>query len=249
MSISIVKNTDKLATNPFNNDNIYLCTQFFIHSNTERHKETLYCLKTNVKLGLFKQIILLNERIYSQEELQLNDNEMKSIIQLNVKHRLTYAIAFKRIKKLNLKGYFAIANSDIFFDKTIESVRKSCLDQKKSIYTLLRFEYLKQKRLGYCKLFIHPRTNAPRVDSQDVWIYHSNYHPVDTEILEQCNFQLGKPGCDNKITHILTTHGFTCINEPWNVKTYHYHMTQLRNYTNNDILPPPYLFVEPNSFF
>lgn len=249
MSISIVKNSDPLKRDPYNNDPIYLCMQFFIHGNPERHKETLYCLKMNVKLGLFKQVILLNERIYTKEELGLNDSEMKCVMQLSVKKRLTYSTAFKRIKKLNLQGYFVLSNSDIFFDKTIDNLRKTCLDQKKSMYTLLRFEYLKQKRLGYCKLFNHPKTNAPRPDSQDVWIYHSNYHPVDEGLLEQCNFHFGKPGCDNKITYIMTTHGYTCINEPWNVKTYHYHMTQIRNYTRNDVLPPPYLFVEPVAIF
>lgn len=245
MDIYVNKNRDKLVKTPYNNDSIYLCLQFFIHNDNNRQKEILYCLKNNIKLGLFKQIILLNERIYTSDELGLTNTEMKCIIQLNIKKRLTYSLAFKRIQKLNLKGYFVISNSDIFFDQSILNVRKSCLDQKKSIYTLLRFEYLKQKNIKHCKLFIHPRTNLPRNDSQDVWIYHSNFHPTNEQILNESNFQLGMPGCDNKITYILTNNGYICINEPWNVKTYHYHTTEIRNYTRNDVLPPPYLFIEP----
>ena len=109
---------------------------------------------------------------------------------------------------------------------------------------LLRFEYLKEKKLGYCKLFTYQNTTIPRPDSQDSWIYHSKYRP-DKRIINKCNFGFGQPGCDNKIAYIITQYGYTCYNEPWNIKSYHNHKTQVRNYTIKDVISPPWLKIEP----
>tara|TARA_B110000046_G_scaffold184347_1_gene222597 strand:+ start:963 stop:1730 length:768 start_codon:yes stop_codon:yes gene_type:complete len=239
----ITKNKDKLKKKPINKDNIYLVLQHFIHSNEERHKEIITCLQNNIKLGFFAKIIMLNERIYTSQELGINDEDMKIIKQININKRLTYADCFSQIKSMDIKGYIVIANSDIFFDKTITNVRKSCLSETKSMYTLLRFEYLDDTNLRNCKLFKYSNTNTPRNDSQDVWIYHTNYAPP-TETVIQTNINLGKPGCDNKLVYILTQNKYVCYNVPWNVKTYHYHKTQIRNYNSKDLIPPPYLYIE-----
>lgn len=235
---------DELNSNNHNNDDIYLICQFFIHKNTKRYEEIKYCLKQNIELGLFKVIILLNERIYTKNELGLNDDEMKHVKQININKRLSYIDIFIQVKKLNLDGYIVFCNSDIFFDNTINNVRKSCISQSKSLYTLLRFEYT-NTNLNKCKLFNHPRTIKPRNDSQDVWIYHTKQLILDNQLIRDLNFNLGVPGCDNKITYIFTKLGYRCINEPYNVRTYHYHSTNIRNYTVKDVVKPPYLFVKP----
>tara|TARA_Y100000389_G_scaffold202016_1_gene246216 strand:- start:449 stop:1222 length:774 start_codon:yes stop_codon:yes gene_type:complete len=240
----ITKNKDKLKKKPLNNDNIYLVLQFFIHSNEERQNEIKTCLKNNIKLGLFTKIIMFNEKIYTSQELGLSDEEMKIIEQVNIEERLKFSTCFDKIKSMKLDGYIVVVNSDIFFDKTITNVRKSCLSEVKSLYTLLRFEYLEEKKLGFCKLFKYQGTNTPRSDSQDVWIYHTNHTPSQ-EIITQTNFNFGKPGCDNKITYIFTQNKYICLNVPWNVKTYHYHKTEIRNYSVRDVLLSPYLHVEP----
>lgn len=242
--VYITKNKDKLKKKPINSDNIYLVIQHFLHSSEERHKEIITCLQNNIKLGLFAKIIMLNEKIYTSQELGINDEDMKFIKQININKRLTYGECFSQIKSMNIKGYIVLANSDIFFDKTINNVRKSCLSESKSMYSLLRFEYLGHEKLGDCKLFKYSDTNAPRADSQDVWIYHTNNSP-STEIIKQSNFNLGKPGCDNKVVFILTQNKYICYNVPWNVKTYHNHKTQVRNYGITDLIPSPYLYIEP----
>ena len=243
--IYMTKNVDKLADNPHNSDNIYMFTQFFIHSDNKRNIELKYCLKENVKTNYFAKIYLMNERLYTKEELGLNETEMSMIQQIIIGERLEFGLLFFKVSQLKINGYIVFCNSDMFFDKTLLNVHRSSLSIKKGIYTLLRFEYLKEKKLGYCKLFNHPSTNAPRPDSQDVWIYHTNFSPNEA-IIETTNFEFGMPGCDNKITLIFDQNNYVCYNEPWKVKTYHYHMSQIRNYSHKDILPPPYLYVEPN---
>lgn len=241
---------DPLNNKPYNKDPIYLVQQFFIHKNDKRLEEIKFCLKKNIQLDLFEKIILLNEQVYSKEELGLNANEMSKVLQININRRMKYSDALDEIQKQNIQGYIVIANSDIFFDKTIQNVRRSCLSITKSIYSLLRFEYKGEKKLGYCKLFTFGEnqshlTNKPRYDSQDTWIYHTSQMNVNKQILELTSIFLGMPGCDNKITFNFHSLGFKCFNTPWNVKTYHNHQTQIRNYTSNDVIQKPYLFLLP----
>lgn len=239
----IIFNKDKLNSKPHNNDDIYLITQFFIHSNTERYNEIKYCLKENINLGLFKRIYLINERIYTKDELGLTEYEYKNVEQIIYNgERMKYSHAFNLVKQQKLNGYIVITNSDIFFDKTLKNIYKTCLSIKRSFYTQLRFEYTGEKRLAKCKIF------GPRPDSQDTWIYHTNYQPNENEI-KKTDFMLGKPGCDNSIIYHLCKSDYAIYNEPYNIKTYHYHKTQIRNYNRTDLINPPYFRVKPNLGF
>jgi len=240
---------DKLKEQKLNNDPIYLVQQFFIHSNNERFNEIRYCLKQNIQLNLFEKIILLNEKIYSKEELDLSDEHMNKIIQIDIGRRLRYKDIFEHVNKLNLKGYISIANSDIFFDETIQNVRKSCLSKIKSLYCLLRYEYKIGKQISDCDFFRfcikHPRYGDARYDAQDSWIYHTSQIDINEIFLEQMDILLGIAGCDNVVTMKLYNMNYLCINAPSNVRTYHNHNTEIRNYDKNDPISGPYLFLKP----
>lgn len=234
---------DILSSKDKNNDDIYLIYQYFIHSNEDRNKEIKYCLRRNIELGLFKKIILLNEKIYSADELGLSEEQMDSITQININHRLKYSSVFIRTRLMKLQGYVVFCNSDIFFDESILQIRKSSLSTSKMVYTLLRYEYDINKPLNKSKIFTY--NNAPRSDSQDVWIFHTKTLNITTNLIKQTNFMLGLPGCDNKITYVFHSNGYSCVNEPYIIKTYHYHSTQIRNYTSKERIPSPYLLVVP----
>ncbi len=240
----VIYNKDPLASTDRDGDPIYLVSQFFIHKDRARHAEILHCLKENVRLGAFERIYLINERIYTAAEMQLKECEMERVTQIVYDDgaRMTYAHVCRLVAEQGLRGYVVIANSDIFFDKTVAQVRRSCLSVRRSLYALLRFEYNRERRLGYCKLF------GPRPDSQDTWIYHTNFAPDDA-LVGQIDFMLGKPGCDNALVHRFYAAGYMIYNEPYNVKTYHYHTTQIRNYTRADLVPTPYIRVQPVTQF
>lgn len=233
-----VKNNDVLSNVP-HNGNIYLIFQFFIHPDKIRMKELQYCLNKNIELGLFDKIILLNEKIYTNEELGITEQQSKYITQINVKNRLKYNDIFYCANKLNLNGYIVFCNTDIFFDETIINVRKSCLSKKKSFYTLSRYEFSIDKNINECKLGKNPHF------SQDAWIYHTSQFNLNTSILNDTNFYFGVPGCDNKFIYVLIKNKYTCFNVPLNVKTYHYHSSDIRNYTEKERLPLPYGYVAP----
>lgn len=221
------------------NDEINLFYQFFIHKNNNRYKEIKQCLKKNINNKFISKIYLLNERIYSDKELGIKS---KKVIQVNIKNRLKYSDIYDFVDKNNIKGYIIYCNSDIFFDNSIIKLKYSNLHKEKFFLALLRYEFVKtknNKEIG--KIF------GPRTDSQDTWIYHSNFN-LEPQFRKSVNFMLGMPGCDNKITYLMKIFGYNIINCPSIIKTYHLHKTQIRNYTKKDIIPYPYLYIEPYSF-
>jgi len=237
----IQKNRDVLPGKDRNKDNIYLILQFFIHPDDRRSKELIYCLQQNVRLGLFTKIYLLNERIYTCEEMGLTPEEARKVKQVDMGSRLRFSNVFQKTKEFNLNGYVVFCNSDIFFDKTILNLRRTILSVSPSFYTLLRFDYNGQTRLGQCSLF------GPRYDSQDTWIFHTNFLPKKS-VWKQADFEFGKLGCDNRFTFVIASNGYACYNEPWTIKTYHYHTSAIRNYNLQDRIPGPYVGVVPILF-
>jgi hypothetical protein len=240
MQVPVLQIQDKINPEIYNQDDIYLITQFYVPSNSDekRLNELQTCLRRNMELSAFKKIFMINEKEYTKEQLGLNDKEMKKVQQIifNKGMRMKYSHAFALIKHFNLNGYIAIANSDIFFDESINNVRKTSLSVDKCMYALLRFEFT-EKKLRDCKLF------GPRPDSQDAWIIHSKFLPSDTEILRS-DFALGTQGCDNVLAFLFLQCGYKIFNEPCVIKIYHYHSNLTRNYTLPP-LSPPYLFVAP----
>jgi len=207
---------------PLYEGKVILIQQFYIDKNSSRHNENKYCLRMNVNNKHIDEIILLNEREYNNTELGISSNKIKQIV---ITDRLTYSIAYKWAQEHHMNGYVALANTDIFFDDSLERIKVSNMHKEKKCFSLLRYEYhiRYKKKIDKCKIF------GPRPDSQDVWIWHTKWKLTDKQ-LKLMNFNLGIPGCDNKIIYVFHILGFTCHNEPEWIRTYHYHTSQIRTY-------------------
>jgi len=222
--------------------NIILITQFYISSNHLRQQEIIECLNFNLKNPLISKIILITERQYTEPEFQLEDaNYISKITQINIKERMKYSHAFAIVDRYKLEGYIIIANSDIFFDNTLQNLYTSGLSLKKRIYSLVRFEYTNPD-LDKCHLYNHP--DEPLKWSQDTWIYHSNFNINPSQQLIT-NFELGQLGCDNHINYIFSILGYKIYNEPYYIKTYHNHKSNFRTYNTAGRVPNPYTFIIP----
>ena len=203
-------------------DNIILITQFYIDKDNRRQREIIDTLKNNVNNKNIDKILLFNERIYNKNEMNLNDGHMEKIEQINIGKRLKFNDIFNYIENNKLKGYIIIANSDIFFYYNLYILFKTNLINEKKIFSLLRFEHNKRGN----NIF------GPRGDSQDTWIFHSNYN-IKKEQSKIFNFELGIPGCDNHIIYLFMMLGYKVYNEPYIIRTYHNHESQKRNYNNS----------------
>ena len=232
--INISRKVEK--SNICNSDEINLFYQFFIHKVTKRSKEIKKCLKFNVQNKHINKIYLLNERIYTNEELGISSDK---IVQIDMKNRLKFQDVFKYINDNNINGYNIIINADIFLDDTINNLKYSNIHTNKQMFALLRYEY-DPGELSESKIF------GPRFDSQDTWIIHSNFN-VKLDEQKIFNFEFGKPGCDNKIIYLMNILGYEVINDPGFIKTYHVHSSEQRDYTNKDYIHNPWGVIVPSN--
>ena len=270
-------NIDIISKEKLNNDDIILIQQYFSHSDLARKEELDYCLKSNINSGYFNKIILLNEKIYTKEEMNLNDEEYNKVFQINIHKRLEYCDVIKFILKnktnsnsntnLNesvnicLDGYIIMCNSDIIFDESILYLRNTSLSVKKGFYSLLTYDIQSKNDLNNLEKAI-PRKKKIRTKknnrlkcmllladwSQDTWIFHTNFINNDFEtqkLINETNFTFGFMRCDNKISYVFKDCGFIVYNMFRLIKTFHYHLSNIRNYNRNDGLPKPWLYIEP----
>lgn len=141
--------------------------------------------------------------------------------------RLTYKELFKLTQEYD-DCINVIANSDIFFDETILYAR---FMGENDCYALSRWDYLES---GVAVLF-------DRKDSQDVWIFNGA-----AKIIKNCDFQLGVPGCDNRIAYEIKQAGYNVLNPSKTIHAIHLHNSQLRTYDNKDRISEPYHFIFPH---
>jgi hypothetical protein len=239
---SVASFSTRLQISPRSHDeaivpgDIILIQQFYIDGNAERHAENKKCLFYNFHNKAISKIILLNEKMYSNEELGVNSSK---IVQVVTGKRLSYKDAMEYVSLNNVKGYLMLANTDIFFDRSVVNVMRSGLATTRKMFCQLRFEYDGDTNLSNCRIF------GPRHDSQDTWIWHSNMKTTKAQ-RKIIDIPLGTPGCDNKVVYLFNLLGFICHNEPHLIKTYHYHKSQIRNYNKNSKkAEPPYYTIFP----
>ena len=204
---------------------IFVFYQFFIHSDKNRYAEIKYTLNKNLKCKYIEKLVLLNEREYTNEEYGISEKEREKIEEIIIGKRLSYRLFFEHAQKY--KGYVILCNSDIYFTNTLVNIYQTPLSLSKSCFCNLRIE----------KNYVF----GPRSDSQDSWMFHSNFIPDS----KKYDILLGKPGCDNAMIYLLSEQNYMIFNEPFRIQTKHVHTTNIRDYTKQDLIVSKYAWVYP----
>jgi len=218
---------------------IFVIQQYYKDRNSKREKEIQFCLLQNCLNPLITKIFLLNERIYSKEELGVEDDS--KIVQINIKRRLKYSDVFKTVKKEELKGFIIFCNSDIMFDATLEKLFFSNLSRRKGLIALTRYEYkpVTESFEENCK---KSKMVMKGHDSQDTWIFHSSFNVKDKS-QRKFDFNFGLPGCDNHIMFLFFSLGYEMFNVPHLIKTHHYHSSNVRHYDESKRIRGGYSYL------
>ena len=255
-AVFVSKNLDIANQANHGPDNeIHVFTQFFVHRQGFRNDELRFCLASNLSNPYLTKIHLLNERIYTNQELGLSDETATAMSDRLVQYdtggkRLTPQIILQYIRERGIRGYFIFTNADIFFDETIRYLLASTIHEEKKFLALLRYEYKgtnstpfmmmgpKRPAKNACPLF------GPRFDSQDTWIFHSKFVPKEHQE-KAFAYEFGKPGIDNKMVYLMRILGFEPINDPQTIRTYHYQRSITRDYSPQEALPKPWAVISP----
>lgn len=202
---------------------INLFVQYYKDSSEIRQRELDQCLKNNLQLTNINRVFVVLEDICDNELLT---NQKATVIIL--KGRPTFNDFFELIRANSGESDVnIIANSDIYFDETIEFANK--YDENTAL-ALTRWEVE-----GSSIHFLN------RVDSQDSWIVKG--HPKKV----WADFHLGVAGCDNALADRLSVAGYKVINPSKTIKTYHLHESKIRRYNVNKRVKQPYKLLTPTT--
>ena len=159
----------------------------------------------------------------------------KKINLIRLGRRPTFHDFFSLSNELfNENDIFVIANTDIYFDKSINYTKKFL--SKNDFFTLTRWDLTKDNNTVFYNKY----------HSQDSWIFKCQ---IDENI---GNFFMGQAGCDNRLLYGLKQAGFVLKNPSYSIKSVHVHMSQYRIYHNNpnyEFVEPPYEYIFPNSLY
>ena len=209
--------------------------EYHVPKNEDRHEEYLTCLRENLKNPHIEKIHIFLE--YSQKRPPIEDSKIvypqiekvsmeehrvrdssKSYLKVSDKSRVTFASLFKYARESLSGKDCIIANSDIFFDETLEVINEA--DLGNTMICLSRWDIKEALGGQAVKLYNRP-------DSQDSWTFTS---PVSKKIEEKSNFFLGRKGCDNALAWILHEDGMKLTNPAHQIITKHLHMVDYRTY-------------------
>jgi hypothetical protein len=212
---------------------VNLFTSYYTDRNEERNKEIISCIENNLKCKIESFTILYDNNID--------------------KNNLHSRIGFPKIEEVVVGGkpsfndFFALSkdginiftNSDIYItDEEVSKIK-------------IFIEHLSNKEktcLALSRWDVHhdgSSTHFDRADSQDTWIFFGKI-----DFRTKYEFGMGVAGCDNVLAHQLNEYGYRVLNPSKQLKTFHLHLSGVRNYLDNAgrvffRLEPPYYLVKP----
>lgn len=224
-----------------------LFINFYTDKSEERTAELNFCFKENIKV--FDNIIVFlnkedvpnclsliaNEFITQLKEQRSDLDKVSFFIQ---EERPTYDDYFKLISLSygSFDNINVISNSDIIIPSDTLSILPKFINSS----TCLALSRWDSKQMDN---YTDGAILYDRPDSQDTWIFNGSASIVNNS----APFTLGLAGCDNAIAHIISKSGYNVINPSKTLKTYHVHLTEVRNYRTDKPVPPPYKLLTPTN--
>ena len=166
----------------------------------------------------------------------VQDDYQNKISVIPFEGRPTYNDYFKLTEQYS-NDINIISNKDIIIgEESLEKLKK--WNWKNYCLALSRWDFVSHS------LSRNESVHFNRPDSQDTWMVKGAFAPI-----KNIDFGLGIAGCDNAIAERLSQ-VYSVINPSLEIKTYHYHLTGVRNYLDENNLPkervsPPYKLMSP----
>jgi hypothetical protein len=184
---------------------IILFTQYYLCDDITK-KEIIYCLKKNLNNKFINKVVVFCEKQCYQEFLLYELDKKHKLQIIPVLNRLTFEYWFKYSYKNHPNAIKILANSDIYFDDTIDVLRQ--LEYTKDIlYSCSRVDLDEEGNLVKSRVDKSP--DSPVINntrSQDCWIFKNKLINFET------NFILGYENCDILLKHKCTSSGCNFLN-------------------------------------
>jgi hypothetical protein len=190
--------------------NINLYMSYYHDNNDDRRKELQLAIKLNSENRLFKKFVVVSEVETPLDFIE----ESERIIIIHKKDRCTFNDFF-RVSNEQISGDTDTINILINTDIVIgENFDKISLEEKQAL-CLTRYEIMEEENTYKIEV---------GAGSCDTWVW-KGYIPDIKE-----DFFMGKYFCDGRIAFELKSNNYTLKNPSLDLKTYHLHISNVRNY-------------------
>jgi len=198
---------------------ITLFCQYYIPVNADRRKEIDICFKQNIENKAIDKIIMYFEK---ESDMKLIPDN-KKIIKRFYPDRMSYGFWLKETDKLPVGTVSLLVNADIYLNETIRHFAEHAekMRREKRFIALTRYN---PDGAGGLKLNNNPHW------TQDTWGVVKDLNPMPHALYQETAFELGQPGCDNKIAYVMHSYGYTVTNPCEVVESIHLQADEGRAY-------------------
>ncbi len=213
---------------------VHLFVQYYVPRDVTRQRETDTCLYLNIANPLIDVIHVLLEEEEDRKRIPRHSKVKISLLP----RRITYADWLDNTNTLAPGDISICLNADMYLDGSVSLLRDnaSMLAKRRHFLALSRYNH-------DGKQFV---LNSNPHWTQDTWVVVRGDQPFHPALLQETRFELGHPGCDNKIAYVMDSYGFTVSNPCLQIRTVHLHSDEGRPYdSRKDKLIGLHAFVHP----
>jgi len=192
--------------------------QYYKPKTAARRAEIDECLRKNIANKKIDRLMLFFEDESHMSEVEDTPNMVKQFLP----DRMNYSFWLKETDKLPVGSVSLLLNSDIYLDDSLDYLRKEAQSilQGQMFIALTRY---------------NPDGNGFKLNNnphwtQDVWGVAKGEEPFHKALLQETAFELGQPGCDNKIAYVMHSYGYTVTNPCHQLKSIHLQADTAREY-------------------
>jgi len=200
---------------------VILLISHYDEPNPARAAEYAECLERNCALSRIEQV-----HVFCEDDSRPKASPKVKIIAL--RHRPRFSDLFEHANGELVGRICIIANSDIYFDQTIQHF--TFTDFTDLLFCLSRWNVDEN---GQTKLVDGAR------GSQDAWIFRAPIKPFTND------WPLGLLACDNRLAYEAQVAGLRLLNPCVSVHANHLHLTGVHNWTEETRVEGASHFVDP----
>lgn len=197
-----------------------LICQYYVPKEKFRRDEIDTCFRKNIENPLITKMLIFFER---KEDMSLLP-DLPKIEKRFYAERLTYGFWLKETNKMPTGTLSLIINSDIYLTESVShliSSKEYLLNEKKFV-ALTRYNPNTEGE-GFV-------LNSNPHWTQDTWAIVKPEQGFSSALIQETSFELGQPGCDNKIVAVMHSYGFNVTNPCGTVHTIHLQADEKRSY-------------------
>jgi len=213
------KNESETQTTSFEGGNIHLIVQYYNDSNPERQAELDFCVQANLENPHVINLHNLTEPSTIVPEWLSSHSKY---VECRVDNWLTYKTAIDYANDNLPNQNVALTNLDIFFSPNSKWNEMKQFVDNNVVLCLSRFEYDGE---GSAKKDEQLQRLA-FANCQDTWVWKS---PIK---VNDCDFMMGRLGCDNAIADRFKNSGYFPLNSPNQFATLHYDLCRGKTFEN-----------------